>query len=143
MLLSESLLENSVKLTREFVTPIISCKRGDRKETLKIDGLMFVDIMAMKILLPVLVSVTSAVISAKMLNKNKSLDELTKELRTFIGKTVTPVDGKKKEELTGLVEENLGKFGASREQARELVELIVTKIESGENKSGCKEDRKT
>lgn len=133
MLISENLLESSVQSTREFVSPFLSCTRGDQKETLKIDGAMFIDIMAMKILLPMFVSITSAVISAKLLDKNKSLEELTKELRTLIGRTVTPVDGKKKEELTGLVEENLGKFGASREQARELVELIVTKVEGGGN----------
>lgn len=131
MLLSESLLESSVKLTREFLASILSSSMGDRKKTLKIDGVIFFDIMAMKILLPILVSVTSAIISAKLLNKNKSLEELTKELRTLIGKTLAPVDAKKKEDLTEIVEESIGKFGASHEQARELVELIVGRIEGG------------
>ena len=135
MLLSESLLEGSVELTKEFVAPILSSRRGDRKETLKIDGAMFVDVIAMQILLPMLVSVTSTVISAKLIDKNKPLEELTKELRTLIGKTIAPVDSQKKEELTGIVEESIGTFGASREQARELVELIVNKIESREDKS--------
>ena len=135
MLLSESLLESSVELTKDFVAPIISSCRGDQKKTLKLDSAMFVDVIVIQILLPMLISVTSAVISAKLIDKNKPMEELTKELRALIGKTVFPVDSQKKEELTGIVEENIRTFGASREQARILVELIVDKIESGEDKS--------
>lgn len=128
MLITDAILTNVVQLTRAFVAPLLSSRRGDHERTLKIDGGAFANIVALQVALPVLVSVTSAVISAKLLDTNRPLEELTKELRDLIDRRVLCIDVGKREELTGIVEQIIGKLGASHEQARELVDKIVDKL---------------
>lgn len=49
---------------------------------------------------------------------------------SLAGSQITPLDKKKKQELVETAAQQLGKFGASKEQAQELVEMIVKEIKS-------------
>ncbi len=129
MLLTEDQIESSVQLTREFITPIVSSNRGEKDEALKLDGLFFFDVIVVKMLLPIMTAVTSKVIEDKIQN-NRSYKELNKALMSLAGSQITPLSKKKKQELVETATQQLGKFGASKEQAQELVEMIVKEINS-------------
>jgi hypothetical protein len=132
MKLSQKTIERSLKVAAESIATIVSSNRGDRKDSLHIDVSVFLDIMAAKILLPIVVSVTSALI-ADRLKKSRPLDALLKDLNGLAGSEVRKLDEAKKGDLINTAAAQLAQFGASREQARNLVDTVIRTIESGED----------
>jgi DNA-binding transcriptional regulator YhcF (GntR family) len=49
---------------------------------------------------------------------------------SLAGSQIAPLNKKEKQELVATAVQQLGKFGASKEQAHELVEMIVKEINS-------------
>lgn len=130
MLLSQNIVENTVTKTSTYISSILTSNKGNREKTLKIDGMEFSTIVAMQILVPIFVAITSTVISSKLIDRSKSLEELNNQLKTLIGKSVLPIDDNLKKQLVEIVTNNISKYGASQTQAKELVELILSKIEN-------------
>jgi len=128
MRLSENILENILDDTREFMSSIAGCKHGDQSQTLKMDVPLFVDLVVYHTVLPILVTITGSIVSSKITDSNKPLKELAAELKALTGKTIAQIDKHKRDELIDIVEKKVSKYGASREQAQELVDMVIEKL---------------
>ena len=137
MQISQEILDNSLEQTRELLKPILTSTKGQKENVLRLDGGILIDIIACKILIPIVVSLTSTLLIKKVFpekTKDKSFEELKKELNNCVDHQIGGLNKKKKKEIIDIVDSQIEKFGGTREQAEKLVESILQVIKKGKKK---------
>jgi len=143
-ILTDELVDRCFNECRKEVANVLGAEEQRKDDrSLHMDPTAILAIVAWKVLVPFVVSlsasVSAAAINAKLI-KGQSVKGLKEMIQERVGQPIR-IDPTRVEECVILVEEILQPFGVDREKARRIVDVLVSTATASGNAPGASESR--
>lgn len=133
MIVTANLIAETHNLCVQELTRAISgCMPEEEGNRLALDVSGALQVLAWRLLVPMFIGVTSKIAADKLTArrfKEKSVSELKADALATVGKTMDVGNPDRLEECVIVIEELLKPFQVTRQQARDIIKLLVTRIQ--------------